>query len=461
VRASSRILLIYGISTAVNHGVVFVQLAFYARWLSPGEYAAYGLVTTLAALVGAVLTFGLVPAYFRFVREGSDVVATTVFVCVGVVAGVAVLAMLWLRVWVAPLVFGDQAGDHVFTLMLVDFLFETVTIVPLTRLRAEEAPSQYLAVIGAKQLTTILMAGALVQVAARGLEGAMEALVIGAGSGLVVALCLAPLSSRTVDVRLLRRMLRFGMPLQPGLVFNWALTYVDRYLLAAMASFLVLAPYTAVSSLVNGVNGVASSAFSLLWPPIMYRIADSASAPAVFGRVATAFIGAFLWLNLALALNAHQLLQIYSPRYAGAASYLPLMALAYAAYCPFIFTNSAFQLAGRTRLVPILILAGTVFNVVANLILIPRFGGPGAAFASAIGYVALTVTSVALAQRVYRIDYDYRMLALLTLGAVSLVSIHTVVPSSGIALGFTLLAGAAVTVNARRALLAARTAVGG
>ncbi len=430
-----RQLLVYGGVTAVSQGVTFGLLALFARWLEAAEYGSYGLVTSLVTLGTALLTFGMVPAYFHFVAAHRQRIGATFLSAVVVAGSVLVLVGALFDRQLAGFLFGSPAEAGLVVLVLAVLAVEACALLPLTQLRAGEASTRYAGTVLVKHAAVLTLSVFAVGHLGMGLPGAVSALVVGSALGAAFAFRAAPVPTARPDPALLRRMLSFGLPLQSAQLLNWALTYLDRYMIAALVSLPAVAPYTAAAGLVNGVNGALMAGFSLLWPPMMYRIAEAPGAGAVFRRIATRVIAFFMCVNLALALLAQPLLQLYAPAYASASSYLPLLALAYAAYCPFLFANSNLQLSGATGRVTLAVLCGAGLNLAANLVLIPRFGGAGAAAATVGGFGAVTATCHLLARGRSPIRWDARPLTLVGTTAVAAFAVNRLHPGLPLAVG--------------------------
>jgi O-antigen/teichoic acid export membrane protein len=420
--------LVYGGVTAVSQGVTFGLLALFARLLTAAEYGSYGLVTTLVTLGTAALSFGMVPAYFHFVAGHRKAIGTTFLSLVLVSGAVLVLGGLLLDDHVAPLLFGSRAEAGLVVLVLPVLALEACALLPLTQLRAQHDTRRYAATVLVKHAAVVALSVVAVGHLRTGLRGGLMALLLGSVLGTAFAFRAAPVPRARPDPALLRRMLSFGLPLQSAQLLNWALTYLDRYLIAALVSLPAVAPYTAAASLVNGVNGALMAGFSLLWPPLMYRIAEAPDAGPTFARIATRVVAFFMFVNLCLSVLARPLLELYAPAYVGAASYLPVLALAYVAYCPFLFSNSSLQLAGTTRKVTVAVLAGAAVNLVANLVLIPGFGGAGAAAATAVSFAVVTVACHLLARRHRPIRYELRPLAIVAGTAAAGFVLHALRP---------------------------------
>lgn len=222
--------------------------------------------------------------------------------------------------------------------------------------------------------------------------------------------------------------LRFGLPLVPHLVFGWILAVADRLFLERMVSLDEVGLYSLgyqiamiISLLVNAINSA--------WSPIFYDTAKShANAPAMVARVCTLYTAGVSLAAAGLILAAPDLLHLMAtPAYFGAAPVVPVVAVAYVFQGLYFMSVTALFYVKRTRILPALTGIAAVVNVSANLLLIPRLGMMGAAWATVLSFGALFIGTNIAAQRVYHIPYEYRKMVglLVMLGLVAVGSSFT------------------------------------
>ena len=75
---------------------------------------------------------------------------------------------------------------------------------------------------------------------------------------------------------------------------------------------------------------------------------------------------------------------------------------------------------------------GSVITIVLNIVLIPRFGYMGAAYASFACYFSMMVLSYFFGQKYYRVDYDVKRIILYVVTAFLLYKGTTFLPISNI-----------------------------
>jgi O-antigen/teichoic acid export membrane protein len=130
------------------------------------------------------------------------------------------------------------------------------------------------------------------------------------------------------------------------------------------------------------------------------------------------------------------LIRFFSERsYWDAYRVVPLVGAAYIFYSWTIVMDASFYVTKRTfyKMHSIFIAGGIV--LVLYWLLIPRFGMMGAAWATLGGYVSYAAFDAFYAQRVYRIHYQLKRIALLFAAGVLLYELGNLVPVTPIIAG--------------------------
>jgi len=192
--------------------------------------------------------------------------------------------------------------------------------------------------------------------------------------------------------------LRESWPLFINQILQGLFFKIDAALLLALAGPAVAGTYAAAFKVCEGA-GIASSSFTLALFPRLARTSDLSAAYRLALR---------LLLQLAFPLAAGTAL-LAEPIVAlvGGAEYLPDSALALAIliwYLPLSYANGLTQYiliaGGQQRLLSVAFSIGLVFNLAANLILIPIYGYVAAAIVTIASEVVLMIPFQIAAARV-------------------------------------------------------------
>jgi len=207
----------------------------------------------------------------------------------------------------------------------------------------------------------------------------------------------------------LREALAFGLPKVPHGFLLQIQNLADRRILAAFAPRAEVGLYHQGYTLGQGVK-FALSAFEPAWQPFVYSQIGKPDAQATLGRVVTYAFSGFLALGLAVAILGRELLMALTPRnhdFWAAAPVIPVVVFAYVLHGVFLLTSVGIGIEKKARYYPVVTAAAAATNVGANLLLIPRFGMMGAAWATVFSYAVMAGLGFTFSRRLYPIPYEW------------------------------------------------------
>lgn len=418
---------VYGLGGVANQSLAIILVPIYARQLGLENYGIVAILTTTLSLATLVATVALPQAFFRSYlketdddRRRSEVLRTTLGLRL-VLSLLALAVILGLTVPLASLLLGGPDAWLLMALIGPIVFFDTLSLVPLSFLRAERRPRPYAAISFSRAVLGSLLIILLVVVLDLGVIG----VVLGsAGSALVTATAGMVVLAREgrigigLDRGLARHMLAFSLPLVPAAVASWTLNLSDRYLIAAFDGAAAVGTYSAGYTVGLAINALAISPFTLAWGAAYWELSKEPDARASIARVLTGFtaLASFAALGLAaLATDVFRLL--LTPEFEPGRFITPFSAFAYVLYGIFTIVTTGLNLESQTRRIPLVMGVTAVTSVILNLALIPILGYLGAAVATIISYGLLALLAGRVSQRFYAVPWEIgRVVALLALG---------------------------------------------
>lgn len=191
--------------------------------------------------------------------------------------------------------------------------------------------------------------------------------------------------STPLHCKLLREMLRFGLPLILGGVAYWGLTAIDRIFLRTLASFEELAVYSVAVSFA-GAATILQSVFSTVWAPTVYKWASQGEGLENIHKVSRYILGIVVLLFCLTGLFSW-LVTLFLP-----SSYMSVQWILVSCIgAPLLYTLSETTVVGigitrRNGFAMSAALVAFMVNLVGNWLLIPRFGAAGAAVSTCISF---------------------------------------------------------------------------
>lgn len=407
--------LIYLLSRMGPGLLGFLAIALFSRLLDTQQYGLYALVLAVAQLLNAVLFQWLRASLSRFlpVHEQPRDLLAHLHGAFWWIAGIVGVATPVAFAFVAPL---TVALGAVLTIALAWYELG------LEVLRADTRPARYALLTTAKALLALAV-GVLLVVLGLGGHGVIAGLVIGSLLPTIVLSWRRWPGPRFPSVKALRPLLDYGLPLTGAFALGFVINSSDRLLIAALLDASAVGEYAAGYDLARQSIFLLTMGISLASFPIAVRALKQGGR-----RAARIELRKSLLLIYLLGIPATVGISVLAPNISSVmlgsgfqdmgSKLLPWIAVAALLSGVREFhANRAFQLAEQTRglLAPTAIAA--VANIVLNLILIPRVGVIGAAYATLAAFALSLVLTWWAGHRRFPIPFCLRELAAISLCA--------------------------------------------
>jgi len=217
---------------------------------------------------------------------------------------------------------------------------------------------------------------------------------------------------------------RYGLPLSIAAASNFLLSFGDRFLIGRLLGLDAVASYSIPYDLADRFVEVLLTPIGLAVMPAFYESWAGAGREATSefaSRLLTSLLAIVIPLSaLFLYFGDSVVTLLASERYAPAAALIPYL-LPGLLLCGLNFIVVAgLTVEKRSVRVAAHVLGVAALNLVLNVLLIPRFGLPGAAVATTVAYAVLVAANFFAGRATLRLRPDWRIIAKAT-GAALLV----------------------------------------
>ncbi|HET7292539.1 MAG TPA: oligosaccharide flippase family protein [Vicinamibacteria bacterium] len=416
---------LYGAADVFTNVVNFLLVPLYTAFLTPSDYGDLALLLLFSTLAKILFRMGLDSAFFRvhYDLKGESeqrVLAGTAFLFSALVGAVLFGMVALFSPLLGRLLLGQPGASRLVVLAAADVFLGLFAFVPLTLLRIQDRAGLFATLAAVRHLANTLLKIALV---VKG-WGVLGVLVSDVAATALLSALVAPRLLRHAAFapsrQLLRELLRFGLPKVPHGLLLQVQNLADRKILDLFVSRAEVGLYQVGYTFGMGVK-FPISAFEPAWQPFVYSQLKSQDAPRTLARVATFAWAGFLFCGVALAAVSGELIVLMTPKspaFRAAAPVIPVVVLAYLLQGGFLLTTIGIGIAKKARYYPLVTLVAAATNVAANLLLVPRFGILGAAWATVASYAVMAGLGFFLAQPLYPVPWEAMRLARATaLGA--------------------------------------------
>jgi O-antigen/teichoic acid export membrane protein len=398
---------IYGMGGIAIKVIGFLLLPFYTHYLSPSDYGVLEVLDVSMSLLGMFLNMGMTAAFLRFygaAKTGGERrrVVGTVF---GFTASTGVL-ILALGVAAVPavsrVVLGPTIPSTYLLLSYIYFAIGYIGNIPAAYLRAKEwsgrvVVSDTFATFGILILSVLFLA--VFKMAILGML--LSPLIVGGIKAAVLIKWMNRDMAIGIDWGLLRKVLRFGAPLVFSNLAMFTLNFSDRFFLQRLTSLEVVGIYAVGYKFGYLLNFLLIQPFNMMWQARMYLVHKRADHSQVFAQVFALYSFLLIFAALGLSLMSKEIIRfMVDPRYAAGAHIVGVVALAYVFLGVGYYVQLAMFLGHRTGLIGGVSAVAGIVNLVANYLLISRFGMMGAAVATLAAFLVLAVGSYCCSERV-------------------------------------------------------------
>jgi O-antigen/teichoic acid export membrane protein len=429
---------IYGAGNILSKLVGFFMIPFYTHYLSPANYGTLELLDLSLTLTTLVLTMWLnasvVRQYNDFAddKDRNEAVSTVLIFAFGIGLIVAACGMRFARP-LSNLILNTPDLHYYVTLEAWSFLLSTVNVVCLSYLRARE---RSFLVVGAGLVGLVVsLLLNIYFIAVRG-TGVVGVLYSGLISSVLVTVPLAVQTIRKIKLSFsyekLRGIVAFGAPLIITSAAAFAVNFSDRFFLRYFSDLSTVGVYALGYKFGFMLSLLVVQPFDMIWQARIYEIAKRDASGKTFSRLCEYYGFVLVTAALALSIGIKELLTVISAAdFHSAYKVVPVIALAYVFQGANRFFLAGTYIAKKTSHLGIVGVISAGANIALNLLLIPRFGMMGAAWATAVSFIIMSALSLAVSQRVYPIPYVFtRLVGIISMAAVIyFASTFVVLPS--------------------------------
>jgi len=410
---SRRLVLIGGTNLVLSLSAILV-LPLLTKNLSASDYGIWILVLATVTLAPLVIDLGLPGAMVRFmaaerrereVQEGFY----SVFLVVLCVGGVVSAAILLLAPWIAT---GSLSGhEDVIRLMAAAVLVDCLNSVLFNYLRTFQRIKRYSGFIAFQTILFVVLLAATL-LSDMGLRGAVISLLV---SRTVTLLAMLGMVVRELGLRWprftrVREFLRFGVPLIPADLSNWAVGSADRYVLGIVLGTAFVGYYAPGYALAAIILMMASP-LRFLMPATLADLYDRNLRDRVRGYLQAAlkyFLLLAIPASVGLGLLSRDLLEVLTTDEIAREGYIvtPVVAVAMVLYGVQVILNQVLLVEKETRKIGGVMSTAAVLNLVLNLLLIPVVGIAGAALATLVAFAFSMLVTARLSLGYIRVGVD-------------------------------------------------------
>ena len=443
---------IYGLGTIVPRLLNYFLVPFYTRIFDEN---AYGQITELYAWVAitmVVLTYGMETAFFRFANKEKNPkkvfnTATTSLLITSL-AFVSVIVLFLKDISTAIKYEGNS--EYIIILAII-VAIDAFTSLPFAYLRFMNKAKRFSFIKITSVVVNIIFNFLFLLIIPKALGEGVNELIIYKGSELIVFVFIANLLSTITSLLLLFPEIKLFKIQIDSVLFKKLLAYGLPILIIGFAGMInevsdkILLKYLLPSNIdaqaqigIYGANyklailmALFIQMFRYAAEPFFFAESDKKNAKVTYSRVMTYFVIFTLFIFLGVTLFIDIFKYFIGPDFWAGLMIVPIILAAKLFLGVFYNLSVWYKLTNKTLYGATIAVIGAIITIGLNIILIPKYGFVGSAWANFFCYLSMMIISFLWGRKVYKVNYQLKKIGAYTLLAVIIYYLSNIISIDG------------------------------
>ncbi|GGG93270.1 polysaccharide biosynthesis protein [Polaribacter pacificus] len=421
--------IIYGIAAVLPRAINIFLVRLHTSTLEANTYAINTDYYVYAAYFNALLTFGMETAFFRFFSKEKEKGKTisTAFISLTVTSLIFLILMLLYSNELSA--FFDFQNPLFFKLLVWTITLDTLVVIPYAYLRVANKPMHFtiykilniliFAVLNVFFLwfvphaikNGIYLPNFIIEYY-NSYPKVMHIFVAGTIASATTFILLFPIVFKfkiDFDFQLLKKMLRYSIPIMVGSLAFVTNENLDKLLLGQLIGKEQMGIYAACYKL--GVfMTLYIMAFRLGAEPFFFNHAASKNAKENYAKILTWFtlFGALFMLIVVLFIDVFAKILLGKPEYFQALQIVPIILLANLFLGIYNNLSVWYKLTDKTQYGMYFSILGALITIVFNVVMIPEIGFIASAWATLLTYGFMVTCSYYIGKKYYKVPYELK-----------------------------------------------------
>lgn len=414
------------IEFALGNGIVlilgFLSSPIITRIISPEEMGKFSMFNTVVNLLLLVVLLGVDQSYVRYYyeeeKEGRiELLRNCIIIpiLVNIVVGVAILFFYKpISIYVI-----DKASFTIAVLIIIHLTGSIISRFSLLQVRMQQKAKLFSLLNILNKASYLLLVGGFYFIYKNNSLTLIMAIVC---SNMIVAFIGIFVERKTwFNFKVKNKMqiskseiIRYGVPFVFSMAVTWIFQSIDRISIKQFCGYTEVGLYSGAMSIISLLNAV-QSAFTTFWVPVAYeRYSKDKNDTEFFTNVNKIVSVVMLLLAIGLIVSKDLLVLLLGPKYREAMFIFP-----YLVFMPIMYTISETTVLGinfkkKTKAHIYIAVISAVFNIIGNMVLVPKYGAKGAAISTGLAYIVFFSIRTYLSNKYYNVDYNIKKFAICT-----------------------------------------------
>ena len=428
IKRLSKDSIFYGFGMAFSQLFSFVLAPILTAKFTPTEFGIMSLLQTTFGFMIVIALINLTSGVYFYYFDDDDVHNKKVIISTSIFFHVIVAIFFSVVIWMSASYFSDLLNmrqviedevDYTRYIQILAFgLFFSIMDTQFKSLLRMLRKPKLFAILTAVQVAVNFIAVILLVVVYDfRIEGAFYAAIIASITAVLVGFFMVKDEYvKAFSFVYLGLFFSYALPQFPSVFFNWGLSQSNRFFLNYYADLNHMGIYS-IGFKIATIFLLFATAFRMAWDPFALSIMKQKDAKETYRKFYNYFIILFIWFASNIAFFGKSILILLTPEeYHSAYIIIGILSFAFFSQAANNILGIGISISKRTKYISYIQFWVFVAVVLLSVWLIPDFGSLGAALVFLAGSQVQSILYYLIAERLYRVDYDYKKMYLFSMG---------------------------------------------
>jgi len=416
---------IYGFGNFSSKIIGLILLPLFTKFLTTREYGILSILEISSQILIVLFSLNLHNAMLRWAavekdeKEEKSVIFTAL-------AGLSAMGVFVAVVFIpfsgnfSVIFFNNQNFTDYFTILFLTSSVGIINFLPLTLFRLKEK-SILFSLFSTARFTIVLLLDIFFLVYLKmGVKGIILSQLIGQFALLIFSI---PFILKNIylkiNLKLLADMVRFGLPLVFSSLAGLALTLGDRYVIKFLKGDSSVGLYSLGFKIASIINVFIVQSFHLSYVPIAFKKLTEENNRRFYSKTLTYYVFVLVLSALFISVFSQGIVHLLAKNnsYWSAAIIVPVLAFMFIFKGMQYIFSLGFQYAKKNIYNVIVVTTSATLNIVLNILFVKYWDFLGAAFATLIAFIVMTILTYFFAQKLFPIKFELgKIVKLISLG---------------------------------------------
>lgn len=406
----------FGIGSIITLMIGFISSPIITRLISPVENGKFSMFITIGNLVLMFSYLGLDQSYVRYFYEEKDEVRGTLVkwcmkIPIIVNIGVSVLLLIFYKP-ISTFIIG-KSSLNIIILLVVFLIISVILRFSTLQIRMQQRAKMFSFINIIQKASNLILVIGLYSIYSNNyytlILATLISTMIGGGVAILVEKEVWFSSDKNKALKTSKKdIMRYGLPLIFSMAITWIFQSTDRIAIKYFVGYGELGLYNGAMTIIALLTAVQAT-FTTFWTPVAFeKYNENPENKEFFKQINEIVVFVMLFIALGLIASKDLIIYLLGSKYRDAMYIFPFLV-----FMPVMYTISEttviginFQKNPKDQIKVAVISA--VFNLIGNLILVPRFGAIGAAISTGLSYIVFWGARTYFSQKYYKVKFELK-----------------------------------------------------